>query len=173
MNLRVLIILSLLVGIGAVLHTVAPPILFGMRPDMLPAMMFLGIMLFPRLQYVLLLSIVTGVVSAITTTFPGGQIGNIIDKPLTGLVFLALFLLLKNHVNKNILAPILTAIGTIVSGVIFLSIGLFVVGVDVGAGFMALLTTVVLPATVANTVLMIVVYPIVQAIMKRSKIAVA
>src|SRR5690625_4735619 len=170
MNLRVLIILSLLVGIGAVLHTVAPPILFGMRPDMLPAMMFLGIMLFPRLQYVLLLSIVTGVVSALTTTFPGGQIANMIDKPITAFVFLAMFLAIKNMVNGNISAPVLAAIGTIISGSIFLGTGLFILGADVGAGYLTLLLTVVLPATAVNTIVMIVIYPVAQAIMKRSRL---
>lgn len=173
MNIRVLIILSLLVGIGAVLHAIAPPILFGMRPDMLLSMMFLGIMLFPKLQYVVLLSIVTGVVSALTTTFPGGQIANMIDKPITALIFLGLFLLVKNMINKNITAPILAAIGTIISGSIFLSVGLFVLGADLGVGFGALLLTVVLPATAVNTIVMIVIYPIAQTIMKRSQLATA
>src|SRR5690625_2259987 len=83
-----------------------------MRPDMLLAMMFLGIMLFPKTKYVVLLSIVTGVVSALTTTVPGGQLANIIDKPITALIFLGLFLLVKNKVNGNISAPVLTVIGT-------------------------------------------------------------
>ena len=40
MNTKVLVSLALLVGIGAVLHTVVPPILFGMKPDMMLTMMF-------------------------------------------------------------------------------------------------------------------------------------
>src|SRR5690625_7983854 len=93
MNIRVIIILSLFVGIGAVLHAVAPPLLFGMKPDMSLAMMFLGIILFPKIQYVLLISTVTGFISAFTTTFPMGQIPNIIEKPIAGLLFFSLFLL--------------------------------------------------------------------------------
>jgi hypothetical protein len=169
MNIRILVILSLLVGIGAVLHAVAPPILFGMRPDMLLAMMFLGIFLFPKLQYVIVLSIVTGLISALTTTFPGGQIANMIDKPITALVIFGLFLLVRNLINKNITAPILTAIGTIISGLIFLFIPLFILGVDVGDGYLALLLGVVLPTTVVNTIVMVVIYPVVQAILKRSQ----
>lgn len=169
MNIRVLIILSLFVGIGAVLHAVAPPILFGMRPDMLLSMMFLGIMIFPKLKYVILLSIVTGVVSALTTTFPGGQIANMVDKPISALLFLGLFLLVKNLVNTNISAPVLAAIGTIISGSIFLGTGLFILGADVGVGFVGLFLTVVLPATAVNTIVMIVIYPVVQAILKRSQ----
>lgn len=95
MNTRILIILSLLVGIGAVLHAVVPPMLFGVKPDMLLSMMFLGILLFPKAKYVLILSIATGIISALTTSAPGGQIANIIDKPITAFVFFALFLLVK------------------------------------------------------------------------------
>lgn len=168
MKTRVLIILSLLVGIGAVLHAVAPPILFGMRPDMLLSMMFLGILLFPKLQYVFILSIVTGIVSALTTTVPGGQIANIIDKPITALIFLGLFLLVKNSVNKNISAPVLTAIGTMISGSIFLFVALFIVGLLEG-GFIAMFLAIVLPATAVNTIVMVVIYPVIQGIFNRAQ----
>ena len=169
MNTRILVILSLLVGIGAVLHAVAPPILFGMRPDMLLAMMFLGIMLFPKTKYVVLLSIVTGVVSALTTTVPGGQLANIIDKPITALIFLGLFLLVKNKVNGNISAPVLTVIGTAISGSIFLLTALYIVGLMEG-GFIAMFLTIVVPAAAVNTIVMVVIYPVVQGILKRAPI---
>jgi hypothetical protein len=42
-----------------------------MKPDMMLIMMFFGIMLIPSLKNVTLLSIVTGILSALTTTFPG------------------------------------------------------------------------------------------------------
>ena len=156
-------------GIGAVLHAVAPPILFGMRPDMLLAMMFLGIMLFPKTKYVVLLSIVTGVVSALTTTVPGGQLANIIDKPITALIFLGLFLLVKNKVNGNISAPVLTVIGTAISGSIFLLTALYIVGLMEG-GFIAMFLTIVVPAAAVNTIVMVVIYPVVQGILKRAPI---
>lgn len=168
MNIRILIILSLLVGMGAVLHIVTPPLLFGMKPDMILCMMFLGILLFPKLQYVLLVSVASGVVAALTTTVPGGQISNIIDKPITGLIFFALVLLIGDKINKNISSPILAALGTLVSGVIFLSVALFIVGLLEGA-FTQLFIVVVLPATVANIILMVIIYPIAQSIMKRSQ----
>ncbi|WP_404451669.1 tryptophan transporter [Virgibacillus necropolis] len=168
MNIRVLIILSLFVGIGAVLHTVVPAILFGMKPDMLLSMMFLGIMLFPKLKYVVLLSIVTGILSALTTLAPGGQIANLIDKPITALLFFGLFLLIRNKVNINISAPVMTAIGTIISGSIFLSSALYIVGLMDGV-FTVLFLTIVLPTAAVNAIVMIVVYPVVQKIMKRSQ----
>ncbi|WP_249870173.1 tryptophan transporter [Oceanobacillus saliphilus] len=168
MNTRILVILSLLVGIGAVLHTVVPPMLFGVKPDMLLAMMFLGILLFPKMKYVLILSIATGIISALTTSAPGGQIANIIDKPITAILFLAMFLLVKDRISTTISAPVLTAVGTIISGSIFLSVALFILGLMEG-GFLALFVGVVLPAAVVNTIIMVVVYPVVQGIMKRSK----
>lgn len=167
MNVRVLIFLSLLVGIGAVLHTAAPPI-FGVKPDMLLSMMFLGIILFPKPKYVALLAIVTGMISALTTAAPGGQIGNMIDKPITAFVFLGLFLLVRNRIPETISAPVLTAIGTMISGSIFLGVLLFVLGVMQGT-FIALFTAVVLPAAAINTVIMVIVYPIVQGILKRAR----
>lgn len=170
MNIRVLVILALFVGIGTVLHYVAPPI-FGMKPDMLLAMMFLGILLFPKMKYVTLMSIATAIIAALTTTFPGGQISNLIDKPLTGLIFFGLYLLIRQHVNGNIAAPLLTAIGTLISGTIFLTVGLYILGADVGVGFLALYTTVVLPTTLINTIVMIVIYPLANNIMKRMQFA--
>ncbi|WP_430787811.1 tryptophan transporter [Virgibacillus flavescens] len=172
MNSRVLIILSLFVGIGAVLHTVVPPILFGMKPDMLLAMMFLGIILFPKLNYVVLLSILTAIISALTTLAPGGQIANLIDKPITALLFFGMFLLIKDKIRTSISAPVLTAIGTVISGSIFLFSALFIVGLMDGA-FTILFLTIVLPTAAVNTIVMVVVYPVVQRVMKRSHLITA
>lgn len=172
MNTRVLVILALFVGIGAVLHAVVPPFLFGVKPDMLLAMMFLGIILFPKAKYVLLLSLATGVVSALTTSAPGGQIANMIDKPVTAFVVLAIFLLLHNKIRTTITAPVLAIIGTMVSGSVFLAIVSVLAGLPEG-GFISLFVAVVLPAVAVNTIIMIVLYPIVQSIMKRSKLTTA
>lgn len=171
MNTRVLVILSLFIGIGAVLHAVAPPILFGMRPDMLLSMMFLGIILFPKLKYVLLVAIVTGVISALTTTFPGGQIANMIDKPVSALAFFALLLLTKSFGYKQIIAPVLTFIGTIISGSVFIltAVYLFGAGEQLGGGLISLFGVIVLPAAVVNTIVMIILYPIVKQILKRAQ----
>lgn len=168
MNTRNLVLLSLLVGIGAVLHAVVPPILFGMKPDMLLSMMFLGILLIPKVKYVVLLSMLTGIVSALTTGVPGGQIANIIDKPITALMFLGLLLLLDKKIHRTISAPLLTAIGTMISGSVFLLVALFILGLMEG-GFLTLFLAIVIPATAVNTIVMVVVYPITQGIMKRAE----
>lgn len=168
MNTKTLVSLALLVGIGAVLHAIMPPFFLGMKPDMLLTMMFLGIFLFPDKKNVTVLAIATGIVSALTTTFPGGQIANIIDKIVTAFVIFALFLLLKKVGRSIITAAILTAIGTLISGGVFLTAALVLVGLP--GGFLALYGAVVLPATVVNTIMMIIIYPIVTSILKRAKI---
>ncbi|GEN85671.1 tryptophan transporter [Oceanobacillus sojae] len=170
MKTKILTMLALLVSIGTVLHLVMPPLLFGVKPDMMLAMMFLGIILFPKWNYVLLIAFATAAISALTTAAPGGQIANLIDKPITAVVFFLLFLLVGKQWNTKITASVLTFAGTLISGSIFLSVALFVLGFLEG-GFLALFAGIVLPAAVMNTVIMLVVYPIVEGIMKRSKMA--
>src|SRR5690625_5925697 len=67
MRTKDLVLLALFMGIGAVLHIISPPILFGMKPDIMLPMMFLGIMMFPKVSYVVVVSLATGVISALTT----------------------------------------------------------------------------------------------------------
>ncbi|AUJ25723.1 tryptophan transporter [Virgibacillus dokdonensis] len=167
MNIRILMILSLLIGIGAVLHAIVPPVIFGVKPDMLLSMMFLGILLFPKLKYVIILSIATGAISALTTSAPGGQIANMIDKPITAIIFLSLFFIISKTLRPLPQAVILTAIGTMISGAIFLSVALFLIGIMEGS-FVAMFSIAVLPAALLNSILIAVVYPIVQRILKRT-----
>jgi hypothetical protein len=167
MNTKNLVVLALLVGIGAVLHAVIPGIFLGMKPDMMLAMMFLGIILFPDFKSVLLLGIVTGLISGITTTFPGGLIPNIIDKIVTSLLFFGLFLALKKFRNSIVSVAVLTAVGTIISGTAFLTSAYFIVGLP--GAFAALFAAVVLPAAAVNTITMIILYPIALTVVKRTK----
>jgi len=168
MNIRVLVSLSLFVAIGVVLHQVIPPIFNGMKPDMMLLMMFLGIILFPQIKNVFILGIVTGILSGLTSSFPGGLVPNIIDKIFTSLIIYCLYLLLTKILKEAVTTTILTAFGTIISGTIFLTSALLIVGLPGGVGFLPLFVGVVLPATVMNTVAMIVIYPIVQSILRRT-----
>ncbi|MFZ3589800.1 tryptophan transporter [Bacillus sp. DJP31] len=166
MNTRILVTISLLVGIGAVLNGVVPAI-FTMKPDMTLLMMFLAIVLFPKRKYVLLVGLSTGFISALTTTFPSGQIPNMLDKPITAFIFFGLFLLVKRF-STRLTSGILTFIGTVASGFIFLTSALVLFGLP--AGFLALFTTVVIPAAIINTILMTILYPIVINIQKRTNL---
>jgi hypothetical protein len=167
MNTKNLVVLSLLAGIGVVLHTVMPAFL-TIKPDMMLAMMFLGIILIPEIKSVMLLSIVTGGLSALTTGFPGGQLPNIIDKPITALIFFGLFLALKKHRNSIISVAVLTAVGTFVSGSVFLGAAHFIVGLP--SSFTVLFAAGVLPAIALNTIIMVILYPVALSIVKRTKL---
>lgn len=168
MKTKNLVALALLVGIGAVLHAVIPGIFLGMKPDMMLAMMFLGIVLFPDFKSVLLLGIVTGLISGITTTFPGGLIPNIIDKLVTSLLFFGLFVALRKFRSSIVSVAVLTAVGTIISGTVFLTSAFFIVGLP--GPFAGLFAAVVLPAAVVNTIAMIIIYPIALSVVKRTKL---
>lgn len=169
MNTKNLVALSLLVGMGAVLHAVVPGFFLGMKPDMMLVMMFLGIILFPDKKSVFLVGAVTGLISGLTTTFPGGLVPNIIDKPVTAFVFFGILLALKKFNFSIYTADGLTAIGTIVSGIVFLGSAYFIVGLP--GPFTALFAAVVLPAAAFNTVFMAILYPVATNIFKRAKLA--
>jgi hydrogenase/urease accessory protein HupE len=168
LNTKNLVTLSLLAGIGVVLHMVMPNFM-GIKPDMMLAMMFLGIILIPEIKSVMLLAIVTGVLSGLTTGFPGGTIPNMIDKPITALIFFGLFLALKKYRNSIISVAVLTAVGTIVSGSAFLTAAYFIVGLP--SSFAALFAVGVLPAIALNTVIMVILYPVAQSVVKRTKLS--
>src|SRR5690625_582832 len=131
MNLRVLVLLYLFVGIGFVLHYVVTTVFVGLKLKMAVSSMFLGIILFTKMNKLLLLSLLTVIVSALTTSFPMGEIINFIEKPITAFIFLSLYLLVRNVSNKLVTATCLTAIGTLISGSIFLSLALYMMHIDI------------------------------------------
>jgi hypothetical protein len=169
MNTKNLVALSLLVGMGAVLHAIVPGFFLGMKPDMMLTMMFLGIVLFPDKKSVLLVGAVTGLISGLTTTFPGGLVPNIIDKPVTAFVFFGILYMMKKYQSSIYTVAALTAIGTVVSGIVFLGSAYYLVGLP--GPFAALFAAVVLPAAAFNTVFMAILYPVATNIFKRAKLA--
>lgn len=169
MKTKNLVLMALLVGVGAALYVVMPGIVGGMKPDLMLVMMFIGILLFPNIRDTFLLALSTGIISGLLTTFPAGLIPNIIDKAVTGFVFLAIVLLLKKFTRKIAVGVVLTAVGTIISGTVFLSVALFIFNTDVGAGFATLFVGVVLPAIVLNCVAFVIMYPLIITLAKRSK----
>lgn len=169
MKTKELVSMSLLMGIGFVLHAMVPGFFFGMKPDIFLVMMFVGILLFPKLQHVVLLGLGAGLLSAFTTTFPSGQIPNIIDKVVTALVFFLLLSMIKKYANRLIPVLVLTFIGTIISGTIFLGSAVLIAGLP--ASFLALFYTVVVPTALINTIAMFMIYPVVHRIYKQKMVS--
>lgn len=168
MNTKTLVTLAILVGIGTVLHTIIPGFFLGMKPDMMLTMMFLGILLFPNVKNVLLIALATGVISGLTTTFPGGFLPNLIDKPVTAFLFYGLMTVAAKYSHNALGAALLTLVGTVVSGTVFLTAAYLIVGLP--GPFAALFATVVLPAMALNAIAMFIIYPIAKSIIKRSNV---
>ncbi len=109
-----------------------------------------------------------------TTKFPGGQVPNLLDKFITvNMMYLIMKLMYMNPIIKKlekkgnqIVIMLLTLIGTLVSGMVFLSSASLIVGLP--AGLMELFIAVVLPATVINLITAIVLYNIIEVSLKRT-----
>lgn len=167
MNLRKMVLTSIFLAIGLILHQAMPPILFGMKPDLMLCMMFIVLYL-NRKDYkmTILIGIVAGLFSAFSTTFPFGQIPNIVDKIITANIIFLLFKVMDSKVKDQIQIIIASIIGTFVSGIVFLSTVLFLAGLP--GPFSALVIGVVLPAVLLNALMCVFLYNIVIASLKRS-----
>ena len=151
MRTKEYIITALMLAMGLILHGVMPPIVGGMKPDLLLIFLVLAIMLAPNVKNTMVAGVGAGLLSAFTTSFPGGQLPNIIDKIITAFAILFLIKLLsfiKSDIAKSV---IIMGVATLVSGVAFLTSALLIVGLP--APFAVLFTTVVLPALVSNVVI--------------------
>lgn len=170
MNLKKIILSSLLIAIGFMFRVVTPPVLLGMKPDFLLSMMFIAILLNDDYKMTLLVGGVVGILTAATTTFPGGQVANIIDKFITSqCVFLA-FRLLNNRINGQLKVLIINCLGTILSGCTFLTAAGLLFGLPGGKSFSVLVMAVVLPAAVANTIIGSILYNAIVLALKRTSL---
>jgi hypothetical protein len=169
MNLRKMILTSLFLALGLVLHQAMPPILFGMKPDIMICMMFIAILLNKDdYKMTLMIGIIGGLFSAMTSTFPGGQLPNMIDKMVTANCIFFLYKVLDNKFSDQ--AQIFTAaiLGTLISGTVFLGSAALLVGLP--GPFMALMLAVVIPATLMNGVGCSVLYNATVLSLKRAKV---
>ena len=152
MKTKQLVINSLLLSVGFLLHYITPTLGIPMQIDFSLIAMILVINLNKNnLGSCIAAGIATGVFSGITSKFPMGLIPNIIDKIVTTVVaYLLIRLLDKTTLSSKIKSIAVNAVGTLVSGVVFLGSALILVGLP--ASFSLLFVTVVLPAVVINTI---------------------
>ena len=144
---------SLLLAVGFLLHYVTPAIGLPMQIDFSLITLILIINL-NRNSFSTCIAggIATGIFSGITTKFPLGFIPNIIDKITTAIVvYLLIRLLDKTALSSKIKAIAVNAVGTLISGVVFLASALLFTGLP--APFSLLFVTVVVPAIALNTVI--------------------
>ena len=151
-NTKQLVINSLLLAVGFLLHYVTPTLGIPMQIDFSLITLFLIITLNKNsFGSCIAAGIATGIFSGVTSKFPMGIIPNIIDKLVTTIVaYLLIRLLDKTALHSKIKAVITNAVGTLVSGLVFLASALLLTGLP--APFFVLFTTVVVPAIVVNTI---------------------
>ena len=159
MSLRESLQVTMLLAIGYVLHQVTPPIMLGMKPDLLLDMLFVSVLLTRKSKTAVLAGLLGGMIGALTTTFPGGQLANIVDKFATSLFVFGLAQVLRG-LDIRIQTASIGLIGTLFSGVIFLGTALLTVGLP--GSFGALYVAVVLPTAALNTVILPFLYPLVE-----------
>lgn len=179
MNTKKLVLNAVLLGIGLVLHQIEPAI-FGVKPDMTLIMLF-TVMILNKNDYktCLICGIVVGIFSGLTTSFPGGQVPNIIDKFFTtNISFLIMIVaykipFIKKLAEKNqdlIVSNILMVLGTAISGFIFLASAQILVGLPGDMNLNMLFAAVVLPAIGINLIVGAAVFKVIHVTMKRASI---
>ena len=170
-----MILNAILLGIGLILHQIFPAIGGGITPDISLVMLFC-IMIINKDDYksCLMAGIITGIFTAMTTKFPGGQVPNFLDKVVTvnvmygvmRLMYLNPFIEKLGNKGNQITAVVMTLIGTMISGFTFLSLASIMVGLP--AGLIQLFAAVVLPATLINMVTAVILYNIIAVSLKRT-----
>lgn len=171
MNVKKMILNAILIAIGALLHQITPALGLPMQPDFALAMLFIIILINSDYKTTLISSLIMGIITALTTKFPGGQLPNIIDKLITAQIIYFTFKLIGNRINDNIKIIIALSFGTIISGIVFLFSASILVGLP--SSFMSLVVIVVLPAALMNILLGTVLYKAIGRALKVSGLVIS
>ena len=142
---------ALLLAVGFILHYVTPAI-GSMQIDFSLITLVL-IIVFNKNSFNTCIAsgIATGIFAGLTTKFPMGLMPNILDKIVTTVaVYFLIKLLDKTSLQSRIKTVVVYAMGTLISGITFLTSALILVGLP--APFKLLFATVVIPAVVINTI---------------------
>ncbi|MGL5348412.1 MAG: tryptophan transporter [Peptostreptococcaceae bacterium] len=172
---RKLVLNSILLAMGLLLHQITPALGLSIQPDMALSMLF-TIMILNKNDYksCLTAGIVTGVFTALTTKFPGGQIPNVIDKVITvNIIYIVMFIVYslsfvkKMNTKKQdaLVITIILLVGTFISGCTFLLSAQLLVGLP--GSFFALFMIAVAPAIIINLIAGIFLFKIVNLSINR------
>ena len=164
MNLRKNILTALLLAIGFIMHQVVPGTLGSMKFDLMLAFIFVAIIINKDFKSVLLTALLGGFITAMTTTFPGGQIPNIIDKLVSCIFVYGLVFVFDKFKLNQISVGIIAFLGTMISGTVFLTSASFIVGLP--APFIGLFLAIVIPTSITNIFVTMIIYNAVKATLK-------
>ena len=171
MNVKKMILNAILIAIGALLHQITPALGLPMQPDFALAMLFIIILINDDYKTTLISSLIMGIITALTTKFPGGQLPNIIDKLVTAQIVYIIFKLIGNKLNNDIKIIISLSFGTVISGIVFLLSASILVGLP--SSFLSLVVIVVLPAALMNILLGTVLYKAIGRAIKVSGLVIS
>jgi hypothetical protein len=165
MNLRKNILIALLLAIGYVLHQVVPGTIGSMKFDLMLSFIFVALFITRDFKSAILTGLLGGFITAFTTTFPGGQVANVVDKFVTCTAVYMLMVIADKFKFSQISAGIIAFLGTVLSGTVFLGSALILLG-QLPAPFPVLFTGIVLPTAVTNIFVTLVVYNTVKLAIK-------
>ncbi len=174
-NTKKLTINSILLAIGLILHELTPAIGLPIQPDMSLIMLF-TIMILNKDDFktVFVCGVITGIFTALTTKFPGGQLPNVVDKVVTtSLIYMVMYVMYRlplmkklDEIKQNfIVSLVILPIGTFVSGCVFLGSASLIVGLP--GSFYSLFMVAVAPAVFINLICGIFVIKVVELSVKR------
>ena len=151
MKTKQLVTNAILLAVGFLLHYVTPAIGFMQIDFSLITLVLIINLNKNHFSTCIASGLATGIFSGLTTKFPMGLVPNIIDKIVTAIaVYLLLKLLDKTALSSKIKSIAVNAVGTLISGTVFLVSALLLTGLP--APFSLLFVTVVIPATIVNTI---------------------
>ncbi|MDD4503192.1 MAG: tryptophan transporter [Clostridiaceae bacterium] len=164
MSLRKNILISLLLAIGYIMHQIIPGTIGNMKFDLMLSFIFVALFISRDFKSTMLTALLGGFITALTTTFPGGQIANLVDKLATCIAVYLMIKVFDRIKFKQVSTGIIAFIGTIISGTTFLYTALVLVGLP--APFSVLFAGIVLPTAVTNIFVTLVVYNAVKLALK-------
>ncbi|WP_323611324.1 tryptophan transporter [Erysipelothrix enhydrae] len=162
MKIKNLTISTLFLTLGLVLHITVPGAVGLMKPDFMLAFFFFALFELQSFREVVVISIVCGFLTAMTTSMPGGEIANVVDKLVTGPLVFYTYKFLINRFNQKITYCLISSIGTFVSGVIFLSVVQVLGGIQLP--FEVFLFGIILPSMVVNSLLVLLISKVLERI---------
>lgn len=164
MNTKKMIINSILIAIGVILHVTVPSIGLPAQPDFALAMLFVIILINKDYKTALFSGIIIGIFTAMTTKSPGGQIPNIIDKLITCNVMYFILIPLRERISKNKQGVILLLFGTLVSGATYLTSLVLLSGAQ--EAMLPVIFAIVIPTAIINVVIGMIIFKVVDLAMK-------
>lgn len=168
MKTKKMILNAILIAIGVILHIAAPSIEFPAQPDFAIAMLFIIIVLNKDYKTTIIAGIIMGIFTAMTTKTPGGQLPNMIDKIVTCNVMFLLLKPFRERINRDIQMGVLLLLGTMISGVIFLSSLAILYGIE--GSIITAIIVIVIPTAIINVVIGLILFKVVERAIKLTRI---